>query len=198
MSTLAVIVTAYAERGAKALPGILRALDRSTRRPDEVWLMTEDIPPEPGLIDLPTPRDEDGRYAVIPYSLKINFALDRVTTDYVGYVTDDSLPDEHKYERLVAALDANPEWGVVFSSQLRNGAVVNAANRVVADAVCVVDHTQVVHRRSEDRWPLDVGEIRMGDAAFWRSLHARFGSFYGVGDALDIVNQTPEGISATY
>src|SRR5690242_18696383 len=96
-SLLAVIVTAYGDRGAANLPRIKEAIEASTRQPDELWVMTEGIPS--WGFDLPTPRSADGTYAVIPYSLKQNYALDRTKADYITYCTDDSWPHPEKYER---------------------------------------------------------------------------------------------------
>lgn len=194
MSRLAVIVTAYGKRGAENIPRIIEALKAQTRQPDEVWWMTEGMA---GIgTDLPTPRNTDGSYAVIPYAVKINHALDRTTCDYVTYFTDDSWTAPEKYERMVAALDENPEWGAVYCTQEFGDGLLRVANEVVTDAHCVVDHTQVMHRLTADRWPEEIGDITVGDAVFWRRLHATLGPFYPVGvEVLDYVRQTPDGIS---
>jgi spore maturation protein CgeD len=147
---------------------------------------------------LPTPRDEWGVYEVIPYSLKINYALDRTRADYVTYLTDDSLPEPGKYEAMVKALDENPEWGAVYVGQRRNGSE-HRAGGIVEDAFAKLDHTQVCHRLTADRWPLNPSFMRLGDAHFWRALHVSLGAFYPIpGPILDVVTQTPEGITATW
>lgn len=207
MTTLAVILTAYGARGAAALPELAAALAAQTQVPDELWVLTEDIPTHVvarqawlarsvWLQDLPTPRGLDGRYAVIPYSAKINHALDRTAADYVAYLTDDSRPAPDKYRSMARVLDSGV--GVVYCGQQRNGAAY-PADTLVGDAYCVLDHTQVMHRRSDDRWPVELDHMRLGDAVFWRRLHARFGPFHPVpGDLLDVTDQTPDGISASW
>lgn len=184
-----------------------RVMVESTRPPDEMYVMTEDwedFEHLPQLVVdgiaarvrvLPTPRSED-RYAEIPYSRKINWALDRTRADYIAYLTDDSLPHPDKYRRMVQALNEHPEWGAVYCSQ--DYGRLRMAVEPISDAYCVVDHTQVMHRRTEDRWPLDVSLMRIGDATFWRSLHRSLGAFYPVPDVLDTVRQTSDGISATW
>ncbi len=205
MSKLAVIATLYGERGAANWPRMRAALAAQTRRPDELWIMAEAVPfgvfEGFNVIHLPTPRDANGRYAEIPYSRKINHVLDdiaRRTSDmYIAYLTDDSLPHPEKYERMARALDEHPEWGAVWCGQRRNGTDC-PANAVMDDAHCKVDHTQVMHRLTADRWPLDVRLIKLGDAEFWRALHRSLGAFYPVEGILDETTQTRDGISATY
>lgn len=201
-SRLAVIAPLYGQRAADNLPRIKAALAAQTRQPDELWLMCEDM--STGIVqdrldhaafDIPTPREPDGRYAVIPYSHKQNIALDRTSADYITYLTDDSWPAPTKYERMAQALDENPEWGAVYCSQEFSEGLVRVASDVMHDAHCRVDHTQVMHRRTADRWPLEMGDLMVGDAVFWRRLHASIGPFYPINEVLDFVRQTREGIS---
>lgn len=206
MSSIALIGTFYNRDPARSAEGI-RA---QTRKPDELWLLGEtwddveritaqDWGRKQGwVVSLPTPRDGGGRYSVIPYSRKINYALERSRADYITYLTDDSWPAPEKLERMAAVLDENPEMGVVYCGQRRNGSEY-LANRIVEDAYCVIDHTQVMHRRTDDRWPEDIEKMLLGDAHFWRALHARLGPFYPVPEGiLDFVEQTKDGISASW
>jgi hypothetical protein len=198
LPSLALIVTAYGERGTRWLPEMRAAVADQTRQPDETWWMTEAIDPSMGYFDLPTPRDANGRPTVVPYSYAINYALDRTECDYIAYMTDDSWPHVEKFERMVAALDEHPEWGAVYCGQKRNGNDYQA-DRVVGDGYCVIDHTQVMHRRTADRWTLDMANVKLGDAHFWRALHASLGDFYPVsGGILDVTAQTPDGITARF
>lgn len=206
LSRIAVIATFYGPRGAAATRPSRAALRAQTRPPDETWVLVEDVPREDRLLGrwagsthhrlIPTPRNERGDYAVIPYSHKINVALDRTDCDYIVYLTDDSLPHPDKLRIMADALDANPEWGAVYCGQDRNG-TGNPAHDPRSDAYCVLDHTQVMHRLTADRWPTDISLMRLGDANFWRALHASIGVFYPVAGELllDVVRQTPEGIS---
>lgn len=221
MSKLAVIVTLYGQRSIDNIGRVAKALRASTRIPDELWLLYEGeegwdaaanladhivgwCSPHaafptgwnyPTMAEVKTPRNEDGTYAEIPYSRKINYALDHTEADYIAYLTDDSWPAPEKYERMVAALDENPEWGAVYCSQ-DYGGVLRVADLLMSDAHCRVDHTQVMHRRTEDRWPTDIADITVGDANFWRRLHASIGAFYPINEVLDYVRQTSTGISA--
>lgn len=213
MTTIAAVVTLYGERGTRNLAGILDALRAQTRPADTVYLMCEDVvSADPSVVielasgvrglryhQLHTPRDGNGRYSVIPYAHKINVALRHAREDYIVYVTDDSLPHPEKFHLMAAALDADPTVGVVYCKQRRNGGV-SGDQGMVPDAFCRIDHTQVMHRRTDDRWTLDVQHMRLGDAWFWRSLHASLGPFHYVpsDDPLDVVEQTVEGISASW
>jgi hypothetical protein len=198
VSRLAVIGTFY-RRYENTYPLSL-AINLSTRLPDELWLMAEEVFDADHLamqewlvndehrVLLPTPRVQGGRYAVIPYSHKINYALDRTTADYVVYLDNGSMPHRDKYRLMAAALDEHPEWGAVYCGQRRTGyAPVDAhADGVVADAYCRLNYTQVMHRRTDDRWTLDMrhADPDLADALFWRSLHASLGAFYPVAPGL--------------
>lgn len=204
--SLAVIVTAYGERGADNLPRLREAIRASTREPDETWVLVERIPQGRRLLGkwagktrhriIDTPRHEDGTYALVPYSLKQNYALDRTECDYIAYATDDSWPSPEKYAAMAAYLDSYPEVGAVYCTQ-DYGGVTRVADLLMSDAHCKVDHTQVMHRRTADRWPEEIEHLTLGDAVFWRRLHESLGPFYPLGpDVMDYVQQTPDGISA--
>lgn len=200
MSTLAVIGTFY-KRHENTGRLFQRVLYDSTRKPDEFWVMCEgedDVHvaqevwgawdywlTETHIEHLPTPRDESGHYTVIPYSNKINWALDRTEADYIVFLDNNSMPHENKYQIMVDALDAHPEWGAVYCTQHRTGFqdVVYTAAGAVDDAYCKLNYTQVMFRRNSARWSLDMGHASPNDVAdgiFWRSLHAIFGPFYPV------------------
>ena len=197
--SLAVIGTFYQRH--ENTPLIAAALRAQTRRPDELWLIGEgdddvavmreqDWGCDARFVILPTPRDGNGRYAVIPYSHKINHALDRTSAEYVVYLDNGSLPAPRKYEAMAAALDSDPTIGAVYCGQHRTGVVdsFSHADRMVEDAYCVLNYTQVMHRRTVDRWTLEMrhADPDLADALFWRSLHATLGPFHPVaGGVLD-------------
>lgn len=206
---LAVIGTFYG-RHENAFPLMHRLFVDATRKPDEAWLMCEghadasalgnamvDLARE-GLIDprryppdgtqilvKMTPKDENGRYSTIPYSNKINWALDRVQADAVVYLDNGSMPGPQKYEVMLAALEQNPDWGAVYCTQKRTGfnPEVSYAEEVVPDAFCRLNYTQVMHRVTEDRWPTDMRHANpdLADGLFWRSLHESLGPFHPAG-----------------
>lgn len=196
MSTLAVIGTFY--RRWERTPLLLeRVMVESTRPPDEFWIMCEDqadagVVSEEATADervrvhtLPTPC-VGANYAVVPYSNKINWALDRSTADYIVYLDNGSLPHIDKYRLMVGALDEHPDWGAVYCGQRRTGYANHDAytHGPVADAYCVLNYTQVMHRRTADRWTLDMRFAKpdLADAMFWRALHVNLGPFYPVGE----------------
>lgn len=198
--SVAAIVPLY-QRHEKTFPLLHRLLVDSTRRPDEVWLMCEGLDDvdntakalselhELELIEL-LPPGVDLRYCpttkpVIPYSNKINEALDLSDADAFVYVDNGSMPSPYKFELMAGALERHPDWGAVYVTQKRTGfqPTVCEATDVVPDAFCFLNFTQVMHRRTESRWPLDLrfADPDIADALFWRSLHAEFGAFHPVG-----------------
>jgi hypothetical protein len=212
MSTVAVLATFY--RRPEVVAPIAAALRAQTRPPDELWLLCEtdedaallvaqQWPIAPRLVQLDCPRDGSGRPTQNPLAAELNFALDRTQADYVVYLPDDSLPEPRKIEAMAGALDEHPEWGAVYCAIIQTLPAGSkprlcAANAVVPDAFRLLDMVQVVHRSTPDRWPLDVATLRLCDAYFWRSLHARLGAFYPVPEVLDAHRARPDGISALY
>jgi hypothetical protein len=177
---------------------ILWALRQQERQADEHWLICEDaldarelidamyvvsyIPPGLRLVTLPTPTDGQG-YTVIPYSHKINWVLDRSEADAFAYLDNGSLPATGKYAAMAAGLEEHP---AVYVGQHRTGKddAEHRADRIVEDAYCILNYTQVAHRRTADRWPLDMALAQpydLADATFWRSLHESLGAFHPVG-----------------
>lgn len=172
----------------------------STRPPDEFWLMCEDWqdataaqealdrigidPPGLEIYEWPTPRSGDS-YAVIPYSNKINRALDLTTADAIVYLDNGSTPHPRKYELMLEQLEANPDYGAVYCSYNCTGfkPYTWEADHVIQDAYCKLNYTQVMHRPTEDRWTLDMEYAKpydLADALFWRALHRTLGPFYPV------------------
>lgn len=181
-----------------------RLLTDSTRRPDETWLLCEGADDVKCLRAalrgqdrsgvtvkrLPTPT-LNGRYAVIPYSNKINWALDRTDADLIVYLDNGSTPHARKYELMCRSLEQWPDWGAVYCGQKRTGYmdVTYEARQIVDHADGQLNYTQVMHRVTEDRWPLDMAlaDPDVADGKFWGMLHRSLGAFYpaGVGYVLD-------------
>lgn len=205
MGRLAVIGTFYG-RHENSLPLLHRLYVDTTCPPDEAWLMCETPADAEALFDaywelydkellhewpeglyvvvLRTPKDGN-TYRVIPYSNKINWALDLSNADFFVYLDNNSMPGQDKYRVMKEALEANPDWGAVFCTQHRTGFdnAIYVADVVVHDAFCVLNYTQVMHRRSTARWPLEMALANpdLADATFWRRLHADFGPFHPAG-----------------
>lgn len=178
---------------------VRRVLRESSRRPDEFRVVVEDEADLDAAWDtgaewlddnglwldlLPTPILGNEKYAVIPYSHKINFALDRTDADYIAYLDNGSMPHPDKYRIMVEALDEHPEWGAVYCTQKRTGynPTLKVADHIEDDAFCKVNFTAVVHRRTADRWSTDMRDADpdLADAIFWRDLHKSLGPFYPV------------------
>lgn len=197
---LAVIGTFY-KRHEATFPLLHRTLVAATRPPDELWVMCEGGDDYDAALDalaqlqelelpvttkvwvvlLPTPQ-QNGAYEVIPYSNKINYALDHSDADAFVYLDNGSFPSPYKFEVMARALEEHPEWGAVYCAQKRTGfsEMVCEATGPVEDAFCVLNYTQVMHRRSPERWPLDMrwANPDLADALFWRQLHKHFGAFH--------------------
>jgi hypothetical protein len=204
---LAVIGTFY--RRPDIVPVIAECIRAQTRKPDSLWLLWEERSDAEALYAadwgmevrvLPfgifIPRDVGGRPLVVPPSAAINVALDLTDADCIAYLTDDSFPAPTKYERMVEAL---ADHGAVYCSQRYGYAGswhgTRNADREQGSPFCVVDHTQVAHRRSDDRWPTDLQWMPYSDGEFFRRLVARFGPLYPIPEVLDETMQQPDGIS---
>lgn len=217
------VVGTFFERYENSLPLLKRLYVDATRKPDEAFLMCEtgmdsealdrayetlyDLelldgwPDGLKVIHCPTPRKENGAYRVIPYAHKINVALGMVTADAVVYLDNGSDPKPEKYETMLAGLEANPEWGAVYCTQKRTGMhdMISEATVPIGDAYCNLNYTQVMHRATGDRWPLDMALANpdLADGAFWRTLHLTLGAFFPVGDSRPLDEHHIPGAAAT-
>lgn len=203
--SLAVIGTFF-RKHENTLHLLKRVLVESTRKPDEFWIMCEDdadeyvvdealiLLYENEMVDdlenvrvriLPTPTHPNGKYKVIPYSNKINHALDHTRCDTIVYLDNGSMPHERKFQIMENALIANPEWGAVYCGQKRTGWAedVFLPHEVIEQGMGRLNFTQVMHRLTDDRWSLDMALANpdVADGHFWASLHETLGWFYPVG-----------------
>lgn len=220
--SLAVICPFYG-RHESAFPLLHRLFIGGTAHPTEVHFVCEEEADQNALLDAyrelfelellddwpkgliitryPTPMNGNA-YAEIPYSRKINLALDTTGCDLITYLDNGSMPDPLKYETMVAGLESHPEWGAVYCGQKRTGMheLTCQAQDPVEDAYCGLNFTQVMHRKTTDRWPVDMRHANpdLADGLFWRSLHASLGVFFpvGIGRILDehhIPNASAQG-----
>lgn len=202
---LAVIGTFY-RRYERAFPLLTRLYVDSSRQPDEAWLMCETVedaqalyaaneelyemellerwPAGLHIIVHPTPK-LDGKYLVIPYSNKINWALAHQTCDAIVYLDNNSMPGPDKYRVMLAELEAHENYGAVYCSQNRTGATCekHLAIDVIPDGYGQVNYTQVMHRPTEDRWPTEMrlANPDLADAHFWSKLARSLGHLYPAG-----------------
>lgn len=181
---MTVIATLH-QRHENTLPIVRRLYSESTRKPDECFLMCEDYSDwntadqaamsyttkGMNIVHLPTPKN-GSKYDVIPYSNKINYALDNMSGDYVLYVDNQSMPHQRKIELMAGALDDNPSWVGVYCAQRRSlDGPVHPADKPT-HGYCALNYTQVMHRRAPERWVLDVkyGNPDFADAEYWRAI----------------------------
>lgn len=212
MSKLTLIGTFY-RKHYNSLYLVKRVFVDSIVKPDETFFMCEEVDDVAAITDgirtlieleimddypegldirlCPTPRTDNGAYEVIPYSRKINEALDLSTGDLICYLDNDSMPYEQKYAEMKWALDMNFSYGAVYCGQKRTGMheISLPAEKPVEDAYCGLNYTQVMHRKTDDRWPLDMQHANpdLADGIFWRKLHQSIGTFYpvAIGRVLD-------------
>lgn len=201
------VIGTFFRRYENSLPLLKRLYIDATRQPDEAFLMCETdadvdalaqawadlydlelvdrMPDTLHIVLCPTPQ-VDGRYEVIPYAHKINTALALTTCDAIVYLDNGSDPKPEKYQTMVEALEANPDWGAVYCTQKRTGYLDETfmAAEVIPNAYCRLNYTQVMHRITEDRWPLDMrlADPDTADGVFWSVLHNTLGDFYPCGD----------------
>lgn len=205
-----VVIGTFYRRYENSLPLMKRIFVDATRKPDQVLLMCEEIEDVRSLMNAhkilydlelmesdplnmfirlcPTPKWDGGGYKVIPYAHKINEALRETTCDAVVYLDNNSDPKPEKYQTMVEGLETHPEWGAVYCTQKRTGMseVTHTADEVVEDGYCKLNYTQVMHRKTDDRWPLDMtlADPDLADGVFWRQLHTSLGPFHPVGGSM--------------
>jgi len=137
---------------------------------------------------LPTPHTGE-RYDVIPYSHKINWALDRTKADAVVYLDNGSMPAPEKYEVMLAGIDAGHQ--AVYCSQKHTGfsTGVRGLSGVIDQPKGRLNFTQVMHTVGPERWTLDMrhADPDWADGIFFLDLIPRVGAIYPVGtnDPLD-------------
>lgn len=133
------------------------------------------------LVHLPTPQT-DGQYDVIPYSHKINWALDHSDADAFVYLDNDSMPAPEKYEVMLEAMQGRYS---VYCSQRRTGfaGMDFMEQGTIASPFCVLNFTQVMHGRTDARWSLDMRDANpdIADGKFFRDLVQRHGPIFAAG-----------------
>ena len=119
------------------------------------------------------------------YTHNINQALKYVEGSYITYLCDDDWYFPDRFKRMAHYLDYKPDVQICYGIQqianqeggkLTMGALRNAP-KVLFDAVCIVDHSSVMHRAElltalgpSPWWPEGLETWRQGDAAFWSRL----------------------------
>lgn len=129
----------------------------------------------------------ENRPATTRYATMINLGLKLARGRHITYLCDDDWYAPDRLEVMSAMLDADPALGVVYARQ----GVTNEAGDVtwqrifepvVADAYCRVDHSSVMHTAEAGEkaggWDESAEHWSIGDAVFWRRLHAAGYSFH--------------------
>jgi spore maturation protein CgeD len=124
---------------------------------------------------------ENERAAKCRYAVQCNTGLHLHKGSHITYLCDDDWYAPRRLEVMSGMLDADPSLGVVYA---RQGVTDEAGNLqwirvfepVVEDAYCRVDHSSVMHTRAAGwkagGWDESAENWRIGDAVFWRRLHA--------------------------
>lgn len=136
--------------------------------------------------------DEAFRSATCRYAVLANTGLKLATGRHITYLCDDDWYAPQRLEVMAATLDADPSIGVVFGRQqitdeAGNPTQVRDFPPVLDDAYCKVDHSSVMHTAEAGEkaggWDESAEHWRIGDAVFWRRLHAAGYQFHRAGDA---------------
>lgn len=131
-------------------------------------------------------REED-RAAACRYAVQANTGLKLAAGQHVTYLCDDDWYAPERLQVMSAMLDTHPHLGVVYSRQAVTDEAGNVQHErsfgeVVADAYCQVDHSSVMHTAEAGRkaggWDESAEHWSIGDAVFWRRLHAAGYSFH--------------------
>ena len=150
---------------------------------------------------------EDERAATCRYAAQANTGLKLAAGRRVTYLCDDDWYAPQRLETMAAALDADPSIGVVYGPQAvtdEAGTVTRIRDfgPVVDDAYCLVDHSSVMHTAEAGvkagGWDESADHWRIGDAVFWRRLHAAGYQFHRAGDPaapLDYHRDHPHGVN---
>ena len=129
----------------------------------------------------------EDRAATTRYAAMINIGLNLARGRHITYLCDDDWYAPRRLEVMSAMLDADPDLGVVYARQgvtdeAGTVAWVRCFEPVVADAYCRVDHSSVMHTAEAGEkaggWDESAEHWRIGDAVFWRRLHAAGYSFH--------------------
>lgn len=135
---------------------------------------------------------EDERASKCRYAVQANTGLKLASGRYITYLCDDDWYAPQRIEVMTAMLDADPSIGVVYGAQAvtdegGNVTRIREFGPVVADAYCQVDHSSVMHTAEAGAkaggWDESPEHWRIGDAVFWRRLHAAGYQFHRAGDA---------------
>jgi spore maturation protein CgeD len=135
---------------------------------------------------------EHERAATCRYAVQANTGLKLASGRYVTYLCDDDWYAPQRLEVMAAMLDSDPSIGVVFGRQqitdeAGNPTQVRDFPPVLDDAYCRVDHSSVMHTAEAGQkaggWDESPEHWSIGDAVFWRRLHAAGYQFHRAGDA---------------
>jgi spore maturation protein CgeD len=135
------------------------------------------------------------RFSRTGYAESINLALGWSRGEYVTYLTCDDIFLPRRLERMVAHLDAHPDHMVCYGIQRLvninpDGTMTERGLRnegpVVKSAACLLDHNQIMHRRSclpafgTPVWPTNPEVIGMADACVWEKFRVAGWPFYRI------------------
>lgn len=159
------------------------------------WLVSDyltDLWNHPQVIIHKARVAEDERASKCRYAANANTGLKLASGRHITYLCDDDWYAPQRLEVMTAMLDADPSIGVVFGRQqitdeAGNPTQVRDFPPVLDDAYCKVDHSSVMHTAEAGQkaggWDESPECWSIGDAVFWRRLHAAGYQFHRAGDA---------------
>ncbi len=140
---------------------------------------------EKGIIYYQSNRKDEDRLKCTEYAESINACIKLSSGNIIFYLVDDDYYLEGHIPLLMVALEANPDWMLVFGPQRQvkydddTGkewqVFIRSPGAVVPQASCQLDHNQVAHRREVlDKvglWPTDIAHRGAADAVMWNKIN---------------------------
>ncbi len=152
---------------------------------EETRALCEKYERENGIIYYQSNRKDEDRLKCTEYAENINACIKLSSGNIFFYLIDDDYYLEGHVPLLMAALDAHPDWFLVYGPQSQNKydddtgrewrVFVRNPGAVVPQASCQLDHNQVAHRREifdkVGLWETDIAHRGAADAVMWNKIN---------------------------
>jgi spore maturation protein CgeD len=151
----------------------------------ETRAVCEEYEKENGIVYYQSDRKDEDRLKCTEYAENINECIKLSTGDVIFYLVDDDYYLQGHVSLLMAALDAHPDWMLVYGPQYQNKydddtgrewqVFVRDPGAVVPQASCQLDHNQVAHRKEVfDKvglWDANIAHRGAADAVMWNKVN---------------------------
>lgn len=151
----------------------------------ETRAMCEKYKKEHGIIYYQSDRKDEDRLKCTEYAENINECIKLSSGDIIFYLVDDDYYLQGHVSLLMAALDAHPDWMLVYGPQYQNkydddtgkewNIFTRAPGPVVPQAACQLDHNQVAHRKevfdTVGLWDSNIAHRGAADAVMWQKIN---------------------------